>query len=141
MLLYFTPTASGNLTDTLSVYDSGGGSPQVVTLSGAGTSVYWSPKSLNFGAITVHKTSSPQKVTLTNEGNARLSITQITIVGQDKNDFTQVNACGTSLVAGASCTIDVWLTPKATGSRSATLSIADNGGGSPQKVSLIGTGQ
>lgn len=141
ILLYFTPTASGNLTDTLSVYDSGGGSPQLVTLSGAGSSVYWSPKSLNFGPIAVHKTSPPQKVTLTNEGSVRLSVTQIAIVGQDKSDFTQVNACGKSLVAGASCTIDVWFTPKTTGSRSATLSIADNGGGSPQKVSLTGTGQ
>ncbi len=141
LLLYFTPTASGNLTDTLAIYDSGGGSPQLVPLSGAGTSVYWSPKSLNFGAITVRKTSPPQTVTLTNEGSVRLSITQITIVGQNKTEFTQVNACGTSLVAGATCTIDVWFTPKATGSRSATLSIADNGGGSPQKVSLTGTGQ
>jgi hypothetical protein len=141
LLLYFTPTASGNLTDTLSVYDSGGGSPQLVSLSGAGTSVSWSPKFLDFGAITVHKTSPPQKVTLTNEGSVRLSITQITIAGQDKGDFTQVNACGTSLVAGASCTIDVWFTPKATGSRTAALTITDNGGGSPQKVSLTGTGQ
>jgi FG-GAP-like repeat/Abnormal spindle-like microcephaly-assoc'd, ASPM-SPD-2-Hydin len=141
LLLYFTPTASGNLTDTLSIYDTGGGSPQLVSLSGAGTSLYWSPKFLNFGAITVRKMSSPQKITLTNEGSVRLSISQITIAGTNKGDFTQVNACGTSLVAGASCTIDVWFTPQATGSRSATLSIADNGGGSPQKVNLIGIGQ
>lgn len=141
ILLYFTPTASGNLTDVLSIFDSGGGSPQLLPLSGAGSSVYWSPKSLNFGAITVRKTSPPQTVTLTNEGSARLSITQITIVGIDKSNFTQVNACGTSLVAGATCTIDVWFTPKATGVRSAALSIVDNGGGSPQKVSLMGTGQ
>ena len=141
ILLYFTPTAAGNLTDALSIFDSGGGSPQLVALSGAGTSVYWSPKNLNFGSVTIRKTSPPQTVTLTNEGSVRLSITQITIVGQDKSDFTQVNACGTSLVAGATCTIDVWFTPKANGVRSATLSIADNGGGSPQQVSLRGTGQ
>jgi hypothetical protein len=141
ILLYFTPTASGNLTDTLSIYDSGGGSPQLVFLSGAGTSLYWSPKFLDFGAITVHKTSPPQKITLTNEGSVRLSITQVTVVGKDKDDFTQVNACGTSLVAGASCTIDVWFTPRATGSRTAALTITDTGGASPQKVSLTGTGQ
>jgi FG-GAP-like repeat/Abnormal spindle-like microcephaly-assoc'd, ASPM-SPD-2-Hydin len=141
LLLYFTPTASGNLADTLSIYDTGGGSPQLVSLSGAGTSVYWSPKFLDFGVITVRKTSSPQKITLTNEGSVRLSISQITIAGPNKGDFTQVNACGTSLVAGASCTIDVWFTPQASGNRSAVLTITDNGGGSPQKVNLIGTGQ
>jgi hypothetical protein len=83
LLLYFTPTASGNLTDVLSIYDTGGGSPQLVSLSGAGTSLYWSPKFLDFGAMTVHKTSSPQKITLTNEGSVRLSITQIAVVGKD----------------------------------------------------------
>jgi two-component sensor histidine kinase len=44
------------------------------------------------------------------------------------------------LLPGGSCTIQVTFTPKAKGKRSATLEVNDNGGGSPQKVGLIGTG-
>jgi hypothetical protein len=40
----------------------------------------------------------------------------------------------------ASCTVSLRFRPQATGARSATLSIADNVAGSPQTVSLSGTG-
>jgi hypothetical protein len=138
---YFTPTTQGNLQDTLSIFDNGGGSPQRVTLSGTATILYISPSNLNFGSVTVHKTSLPQRITLTNRGSVKVQITKISIAGLNRQDFTEINACGTSLGAGTSCTIDVWFTPKATGIRSATLTITDNGGGSPQKVNLAGTGQ
>ncbi len=55
-------------------------------------------------------------------------------------DYAQTNSCGTGLEAGASCTIHVTFTPKQTGKRPATLSIVDNGGGSPQYAHLCGTG-
>jgi hypothetical protein len=41
---------------------------------------------------------------------------------------------------GQSCTVSVTFKPTATGSRSASVNITDNGGDSPQKVDLIGTG-
>jgi len=123
ILFYFTPTTLGNLTDTLSIFDSGGGSPQFVALSGNATVLSVSPKSLNFRGVTVGKTSLPQTVTLTNHGSTKVQITKISVTGTNRLDFTEVNACGTSLGSGTSCTIDVWFTPKATGSRSATLSI------------------
>jgi hypothetical protein len=44
------------------------------------------------------------------------------------------------VASGASCFIKVKFTPSATGSRSAAVSVSDNGGGSPQKVGLSGTG-
>jgi hypothetical protein len=45
------------------------------------------------------------------------------------------------VAAEASCTISVTFTPAADGSRSGTLTITDNAGGSPQSVTLTGTGQ
>jgi hypothetical protein len=42
--------------------------------------------------------------------------------------------------AGASCTVSLTFTPHARGVRQAQLAISDNGGGSPQKVSLRGNG-
>ena len=98
------------------------------------------PAPLTFGSQAVETTSAPQAVTLTNSGNATLTITSITITGTNSGDFTQTNACGSSLKPNASCTIDVTFTPTATGTRSAQVSISDNASGSPQNVSLTGTG-
>ena len=48
--------------------------------------------------------------------------------------------CGPSLAAGATCTVSVEFDPTATGARSAQLQFNDDGGGSPQAVTLTGTG-
>lgn len=55
-------------------------------------------------------------------------------------DFQLSHNCGTSLAAGASCTILVIFKPAGTGARAGTLTIQDNASGSPQMVSLSGTG-
>src|SRR5208337_5056467 len=55
-------------------------------------------------------------------------------------DFTQTNNCGTSVAVGSSCTISVMFTPTGSGTQSGTLSISDNAPGSPQTVTLSGTG-
>jgi titin len=44
------------------------------------------------------------------------------------------------VAAGGNCTIGVTFTPSAAGQRVATLSFTDNASGSPQTVSLTGTG-
>jgi hypothetical protein len=80
------------------------------------------------------------RVTLTNLGSTALSITSITITGTDSGDFSQTNTCGSSVGAGQNCSISVTFTPLATGSRTASVSVTDNGGGSPQTASLSGTG-
>lgn len=65
----------------------------------------------------------------------------ITIVGGAAGDYSQTDNCGSSVAAGNSCTISVKFAPTMKGARSATLELNDNGGESPQKVSLSGTGQ
>jgi hypothetical protein len=88
----------------------------------------------------VGTTSAVQAVALLNIGNASVSISSIAISGTNSGDFAQTNNCGSSLAAGANCTISVTFTPAATGSRSASLVVTDNATGSPQTVSLTGTG-
>lgn len=100
-------------------------------------SVALSPASLTFGTQFVQTTSAPQTITLTNGGTAALAITNLTASG----DFAQTNTCGTSVAAGASCSISVSFTPTSAGQRSGTVTIADNAANSPQTVSLTGTGQ
>ncbi|MGO8731190.1 MAG: beta strand repeat-containing protein [Terriglobia bacterium] len=96
-----------------------------------------SPASLTFGPHPVGTPSASQAVTLTNTGNAPLSVSSIVASG----DFAQSNNCGSSLAASGSCTISVTFTPTAAGAASGSLSFTDNAPNSPQKVELSGTGQ
>jgi len=134
----FTPTATGTRTGTLTLTDNAAGSPQTVTLTGTGQSALaaLTPTSLAFSSAAVGTTSAAQTVTLTNQGTARLSITNIAVTG----DYAQTNNCSSTLAASASCTINVTFTPTATGSRSGTLAVSDSSAGSPQTVTLSGTG-
>jgi Abnormal spindle-like microcephaly-assoc'd, ASPM-SPD-2-Hydin len=112
--------------------------PATLTVTPASTapSVQLSAANLTFGNQTVGTTSLAQPVMLTNTGTASLSISGIAASG----DFAESNNCGSSVTAGSSCTISVTFTPTTTGTRPGTLSISDNGTGSPQSVVLSGMG-
>lgn len=136
----FTPTVMGNVTGSISIIDSASSQPQVIELTGAGTVVGLSPLTLTFASQKVGTTSPPQKVTVTNHGTTALSVSQIYLSGMDIHDFTEHNNCPASIKVGASCTITVTFTPTKTGRRNSSVTIADDGGGSPQSVVLTGIG-
>ena len=138
----FKPTATGTRTATVSVADSATGSPQTASLSGTGiaATVTLSPSTLSFGNVNVGTTSGAQTLTLSNAGNATLTITSLIVSGLDPGDFSQTNNCGSSLAPATNCTISVTFKPVAAGSRQASISVSDNAAGSPQSVSLGGTG-
>jgi hypothetical protein len=96
--------------------------------------------STSFGNQQIGSTSTARTTILQNTGQATLVITSIAIAGPNPGDFAQTNNCGTTVAIGASCTFTVTFTPTASGNRSATLNITDNAVGSPQHVSLAGTG-
>jgi hypothetical protein len=96
------------------------------------------PAALTFTSLS-GVTSAPQTVQLNNTGNAALAVASVTIAGSNPTNFAQTNTCGTSLSAGASCTVAVTFTAAAAGTFSATLNVADNAAGSPQTVTLSGT--
>ena len=137
----FKPKSAGTLTGTVTITDNASNSPQVISMTGQGTEVSFSPTSLNFGTIAVGSSSAPQTITLTNTNTKNgLSITSIGLTGANTNDFSETNTCGSSVPAGGSCTITATFTPLADGALSASVSVTDNGGGSPQTVPLAGTG-
>jgi hypothetical protein len=136
----FTPTAKGSASGKLSVTDNATDGLQTVALSGTGTVVELSPIGVTFGDQKVGTKSAPVPVKLTNDGKTSLSVSQVRISGADEEDFSQTNNCGSSVPAGGSCTIKVVFKPTVTGQRSAKLTISDDGGGSPQAVTLSGTG-
>jgi hypothetical protein len=136
----FTPQSASSVTGTLSISDSASSKPQVIELTGAGTVVALSPLSLSFTGQTVGTKSQPQTVALTNKGATTLSITQVYVGGTDYKDFSESNNCPSSLGAGTGCTITVTFDPLKTGTRRAAIYVVDSGGGSPQYITLTGTG-
>jgi VCBS repeat protein/centrosomal CEP192-like protein/HYDIN/CFA65/VesB family protein len=139
----FKPTAEETYTGHITLTDSAATGHQTILLSGAGAKpvVKISANTLSFGNQTVGTTSATKSVTFTNTGNETLTITNIAITGADAGDFSQTTTCGTSVPAGSSCMIAAIFTPEAKGTRSAAISVADNASGSPQKVTLTGTGK
>jgi len=136
----FTPTAKEARNAGMGVSSSDPASPDAVGLSGPGTVVSLSKKGLSFGSQQVGTSPAPQNVILTNVDSTPLKFTGITITGTNASDYSQSNTCATSIAAKANCTITVTFTPTATGKRTAAVSIGDDGGGSPQKIQLTGTG-
>lgn len=143
----FSPSAAGSRSASLTIADNAANSPQSVGLSGTGSAplpgATVSPTSLSFGSLLLGSTSAAKTATLTNSGTAPLSISGISVAGTNASDFAQTDTCPSSpsaLAVGASCTISVTFAPSASGSRSATVTITDNAAGSPQTVTLGGTG-
>jgi len=142
----FKPLAAGALTASLAVADNATGSPQKVALSGTGTAatapaVTLTPASLTFASTKVGATTAAQVVTVKNSGTAALTLTSETLTGTDPTSFViSAKTCGTSLAVGATCTVSVEFKPLAAGALTASLAVADNATGSPQKVALSGTG-
>ena len=142
----FTPAAAGSFSATLNVASSATGSPNVATLGGTGTAdtspVAGLTAALSFGNQVVNN-SATLAATLTNTGNAVLTGISASLSGTNASSFaisTGTGACGTTLSAGASCSIYVSFTPTATGSYVAALAVADSATNSPQSTALTGTG-
>lgn len=98
-----------------------------------------SAKSLTFGPQQPGSTSAAQTSTISNVGNATLTISAIAPSG----DFGQTNTCGTlpaTLAPAASCTISVTFTPTANGTRTGAITITDDATGSPHSIALSGQG-
>jgi hypothetical protein len=138
----FSPSASGTRSATLSISDNASGSPQMLGLMGTATApvVTLFPASLMFAGQPVDTTSPPQMMNVNNTGTAPLTVSGVTISGVNGGDYSQTNDCNAQIAIGASCLVVVTFTPRASGTRTANISITDNAAGSPQSAPLSGTG-
>ncbi|MGO9271878.1 MAG: SBBP repeat-containing protein [Terriglobia bacterium] len=140
----YTPTNPGPTTEQVEITDNAAGSPHTITVTGNGVAqgapaLTLIPARLTFSAQAVGTTSPVQTVALENTSQTSITLSTITISG----DFAQTNNCGVLpnvLNPGGSCTVNVTFTPSLGGSRTGSLTITDNATGSPQAVSLTGTG-
>jgi NHL repeat/Cep192 domain 4 len=137
--VYFKPSAAGTRTGALNFNVSSGAI--TVALTGTGTSVKEgfltvSPTSVSFPGYTVGDNPN-QIVTVTNPNGVPAGIKAISKSGSTAFTFTKT--CGTTLAAGASCTIDVTFTVPAIGSYSGILYVYESSG-LIHKIPLSGTG-
>lgn len=95
-----------------------------------------SASNVDFGGQYVNTTSTEQTITLSNPGSARLRIDSITVTPS----FQQTNTCGSGVEAKGQCSVSVTFTPTVEGTLTGNISFADNAAGSPQTVSLSGSG-
>jgi hypothetical protein len=138
----FDPLTTGLKGGRVTIVDTASSKPQVIDLSGQATVISVVPTSLSFGAQKAGTRSAPMTATVKNNGSQAVNVSAVTIYGYEHEDFSDVTNCTAGrLAGGASCTIQVTFDPTKKGTRSATVLIEDNGGGSPQKVSLAGTGK
>jgi hypothetical protein len=142
----FVPRDNGVRTARLVIQHDAGGPAMDVDLRGTalaavpGFSV--SNRAVDFGSRAVGTRSAIDTITVSNPGDGRLVVQGISIEGAHANDFTIVpGTCdGAPYVAPrGSCTIGVRFTPRAAGSRTATLRIRHNASGDGS-VRLSGQG-
>jgi hypothetical protein len=136
----FTPTAAGARKATITIKDSAPGSPTTINISGTGVAqtktLVITPTTLVFDPQVTGTTSTQQFITVSNTGNFNVSFTNVTI----SKGYALSNSCTGQLGPNSSCSIGVTFTPSAAGNTAGTVTITDNVTGSPQKVTLSGTG-
>ncbi|HZQ24249.1 MAG TPA: choice-of-anchor D domain-containing protein [Terriglobales bacterium] len=132
-----TPTATGTFPLTFTATNAAGTAMQNFTLTVAGPQVSLSPSSVNFGTVNLNSLLYAN-VTVKNTGSSNLQISKVSITysGSDADDFGFLNFCPSSLGAGKSCIITIWLWADDLGTRAGTLKLTDNAPGSPQQVAL-----
>jgi hypothetical protein len=136
----FTPSQKGLRTGTFTVIADDTSHPHIAILQGTGISSgigTLSPSSLDFGSQAVGTESQAQVVTLTNTGSGTLTLGSIVSSPQ----FSDSTTCGSSLGAGANCQISIKFSPTLKGMLLGSVTVQDDGAGSPHTVTLSGIGK
>ena len=137
----FTPASRGILTGTLTVTSTNLTTPATVSLSGTGGltgAIQITPALVNFPVTGVGSTSDPVALTIANSSAAveledfSLQVSPAFKLGNNK--------CGTSLGAGASCTVDVLFAPANAGAQNGSLTLTSSDLAAAVTVPLSGMG-
>jgi len=102
-----------------------------------------STSAIAFGTQAINTTSAPQSIVVTNAGTVPLVFTSVALGANSAASFVLSNGCpigGAGLAPAASCTINVSFRPTRRVTRVGSVLIRDNATGSPQMVTLRGTG-
>jgi len=142
----FDPSTAGGIAAAIVASSATLGVAQVtVPLNGTGqiaSGLTVTPTQLSFGIVSVGLNSTAQTVTVTNTSNVAASGFTVDVSGQiGSSQFSAAQStCGSSLAAGASCTVGVTFAPAATGATTGVLTFASTAMATPATVPLSGTG-
>jgi hypothetical protein len=151
----FTPTLTGTINGTLTIGDgSATGGPHKIPLTGIGLSasqaIAVSQKTVNFGSQPVGGSTVAQAVYLSNQSASSIGGFTYTLGGTNASDFTlHTNSCGGTLSGTPNtsnifnvCSLLVLFNPATAslGDRTATVTVAFTGSGSPIVITLNGKG-
>ncbi len=117
VVVAFTPTAAGARTGTLSITHGNTLTPIAIRLAGTGAAATApaatvAPTTLSFASTPIGTTSAAQNVTLTNSGSAPLLLSSVSL-GTSADFVVAGGTCsaGTSVAAGAACTVSLAFRP------------------------------
>jgi len=136
-----TPKNSGTVSGTVSILSSTSALDTTLSVSADVASAHLgisvAPSSLNFGSVSEGKSAS-QTVTLTNTGNAEITVSQILLNGAG---FSMSGGSAPMQLASAQgVTLDLQFSPSASGTSNGTLTVLSNAGDSSVTVNLSGSG-
>lgn len=133
----FTPRILGYRSAVLTVLNSATGQ-LYVPLSGNGVIpvVSLSSSTATFGLQLLNTTGAAPSIDLSNKGTGQLVVSNVTVTG----DFSQTSDCVNGVAPGSLCTIQLFFTPTAVGTRNGSLTIFDNSASGSHSISLSGTG-
>lgn len=137
----FSPTTRTTSSSSIAIATDAGFSSVPLTGRGVAPLIAGS-SSLTFGNVAID-TAAPLPLVLTNNGDAALTISALTLSGPQKGDYALVTppTLPATVAAGSSLTVTVQLTPTAHGARVAQLAVASDALGTPTlNVTLTGSG-
>ncbi len=112
--------------------------PLLTAVSSAAPAMTLDPTSLSFATQAVSTASAPQTITVTNNGNAPLTVTSVAVSA----NFAETDNCASSspIAVGSACSVQVEFLPAATGTLSGTLTVYGNVSGGQATTTLTGVG-
>ena len=135
----FTPSSAGNAAGSVSLVSDAPNSPLVISASGTALSVTAllssSVSSLDFGSVLVGSSAS-LGVTLTNAGNANVTLSSVLATGTEFN-VTGAGA-NTVLTPGQTAALNVTFAPTAAGTAAGSIAIGSSAGA--VSIALAGSG-
>ena len=144
----FQPSVVGPEEASMAITDNAPGSPQVLQIGGIGGGplAVPSPASQNFGNVPEGSSTGFVTMSLVNEGNENLTISNIATSGQGVAQFNvQDGTClaNSVILPQGSCSFEVSFAPTGTGSYSAAVVITDDSAnvtGAQQVIPIMGAG-
>lgn len=137
----FSPTSTSGSTGTIVFQDNAASSPQTMALTGsaiaAGSTLSANPGSVNFGNVVV-ASNDPTPITLTNSGNATITINSFGVTGAGFS-ITGLTA-GETVAAGGTAQFSAAFDPTVAGASTGTISITSNATNGTLSIPVSGTG-